>query len=324
MRESDVQWIEEMNALCQRKNPFLFLLDFELQKPFICKLSDIEDNIFYEFPSYSKKALFPLPIHPLQFQAEVISQQRFEEAFREVTAQQARGNSYLLNLTFPSMLQTNYSLPELYTIAKAKYKLFFNGEFIVFSPETFVTIEGTTIRTYPMKGTINATIPNARERILSDTKETAEHNTIVDLMRNDLSRVASHVSMTKYRFIDRIESRQGALLQVSSEITGTLMPHFANHLGDLFASLLPAGSISGAPKEKTCAIIRNVESGPRGFYTGICGIFDGKNVDSAVMIRFIEQQNASLIYRSGCGITVYSDLASEYQELIDKVYVPIG
>jgi para-aminobenzoate synthetase component 1 len=324
MRGSDMKWIEEMNALGQKKTPFLFVLDFELQKPFICKISEIQDNIFYEFPSHKKTAPFLTPKTQLQFQAESISPQRFEQAFREVVLQQLQGNSYLLNLTFPSTVHTNYTLSEIYATAKAKYKLYFRDECIVFSPETFITIAGNTIRTYPMKGTINANLPEAQDRILSDAKETAEHNTIVDLMRNDLSRVATHVSMTKYRFIDRIESRQGALLQVSSEITGTLTPHFANHLGDVFASLLPAGSISGAPKEKTSAIIREVESGPRGYYTGICGIFDGKNVDSAVMIRFIEQQNGNLLYRSGGGITVYSDLASEYRELIDKVYVPIG
>ena len=84
------------------------------------------------------------------------------------------------------------------------------------------------------------------------------------------------------------------------------------------------GSISGAPKKKTVEIIKSVEREERGYYTGIAGIFDGKDLDSCVMIRFIEKNNNSFRYRSGCGITFLSELTSEYQEMIDKVYVPIN
>jgi para-aminobenzoate synthetase component I len=87
--------------------------------------------------------------------------------------------------------------------------------------------------------------------------------------------------------------------------------------------LLPAGSVSGAPKPKTLEIIRNVEGGNRGYYTGVFGVFDGNTLDSGVMIRFIEQENGKLYYRSGGGITTQSVVSSEYQEVIDKVYVPL-
>ncbi|OGU77880.1 MAG: hypothetical protein A2279_07140 [Stygiobacter sp. RIFOXYA12_FULL_38_9] len=86
--------------------------------------------------------------------------------------------------------------------------------------------------------------------------------------------------------------------------------------------MLPAGSISGAPKKKTVEIIQNAEKLERGYYTGVFGYYDGNNLDSAVMIRFIEQTAEGLVYRSGGGITFMSDVNSEYQELIDKVYVP--
>jgi len=89
-------------------------------------------------------------------------------------------------------------------------------------------------------------------------------------------------------------------------------------------ALLPAGSVSGAPKKKTLEIIAENETDPRGYYTGVFGIFDGENVDSAVMIRYIEKSGDKLWYRSGCGITNQSECASEYKEMIDKVYVPIG
>ena len=86
--------------------------------------------------------------------------------------------------------------------------------------------------------------------------------------------------------------------------------------------MLPAGSISGAPKPKTLEIIRSVEDGKRGYYTGVYGFFDGTNLDSAVAIRFIETHNQTFYYRSGGGVTSQSNCAEEYQELLDKIYVP--
>ena len=94
-------------------------------------------------------------------------------------------------------------------------------------------------------------------------------------------------------------------------------------IGAILASLLPAGSISGAPKEKTVQIIQQAENQPRGYYTGVFGIFDGESLQSAVAIRFIEQTDNGLVFRSGGGITVQSDVQEEYRELIQKVYVPL-
>ena len=196
--------------------------------------------------------------------------------------------------------------------------------FVVFSPEIFVKIRDEHIYSYPMKGTIDATLPDARRRILEDPKETAEHATIVDLIRNDLSMVATEVMVTRYRYIDELPTHQGALLQVSSEIRGRLTGGWQAEVGDLFFRLLPAGSITGAPKKKTMEIIAEAETYERGFYTGVMGYFDGNSLDSAVMIRFLEQQaDGSLIFKSGGGITSQSDLTSEYNEMKQKVYVPI-
>ena len=90
-----------------------------------------------------------------------------------------------------------------------------------------------------------------------------------------------------------------------------------------FFSLLPAGSVSGAPKPKTIAIIREAEKESRGYYTGVFGYFDGHELNSGVMIRFIEKQGNTYYYRSGGGITTQSDALTEYQETISKVYVPV-
>jgi len=202
--------------------------------------------------------------------------------------------------------------------------LLFREDFTVFSPESFVRIDQSgIISSYPMKGTIDASLPGAAVSLLSDPKELAEHNTIVDLIRNDLSMVATEVRVTRFRYLEEIQTNQKHLLQASSEITGILSADWPAHLGDIIRTLLPAGSISGAPKKKTLEIIREAEAGSRGFYTGVFGIFDGQKLDSAVMIRYIEQQQGRYYFRSGGGITVNSSAISEYHELIDKVYVPI-
>ena len=174
-----------------------------------------------------------------------------------------------------------------------------------------------------MKGTISASRPDAENTLLTDAKEAAEHATIVDLIRNDLSQFARSVWVERYRYIDYLETSGGGLLQVSSEVAALLPGNWRDWLGTLMASLLPAGSISGAPKPKTVEIIRTAEGYDRGYYTGICGYFDGENLDSGVLIRFIENQHGQLVFKSGGGITARSDARAEYQEMIDKVYLPI-
>jgi para-aminobenzoate synthetase component 1 len=234
------------------------------------------------------------------------------------------GNSFLTNLTFPTPIFSNLSLKDFFFMSKAPFKLWINGKFTFYSPEKFVTIKDNVIRSFPMKGTIDACIADAEHIILNDAKEMAEHYTIVDLIRNDLSRVAKKVRVERFRYFDRINTNQKCLLQVSSEIVGDLEKDWNNEIGSIFAMLLPAGSITGAPKGKTVGIIQKAENGPRGYYTGVCGIFDGKDVESAVMIRFIEDRNGQLFYHSGGGITTNSICEQEYQEMIEKVYVPIN
>jgi para-aminobenzoate synthetase component 1 len=211
----------------------------------------------------------------------------------------------------------------LFYSSKAKYKFLFNDEFLVFSPETFIQMREGKIYSFPMKGTIDASIPGASELILNSVKEKSEHVTIVDLIRNDLSMVASDVYVNRFRYLDKITTSHKDLFQVSSEIVGKLADDYQSKLGDILITLLPAGSVSGAPKPKTLEIIAQAEQEKRGYYTGVVGYFDGEKLDCGVMIRFIEKKNNRYFYRSGGGITTQSDAEMEYQEMIDKVYVPI-
>jgi para-aminobenzoate synthetase component 1 len=173
-----------------------------------------------------------------------------------------------------------------------------------------------------MKGTISNDVPNAEELLLTNKKELYEHNTIVDLIRNDLSMIAKNVCVNKFRFVEKINKGEQELLQTSTEIQGKLPKTWKDNFASLLLKTLPAGSISGAPKKKTIDIIEEVEIMPRGFYTGIFGVFNGSQIDSAVNIRFIEHIGGQYYYKSGGGITHLSSLDEEYQELLEKIYVP--
>ena len=319
--------IEEMNFYGRSRLPFLFILDFDLDQPVIRSLTNTQaaDFLFEingrrnyasprQGPAHAEVALrkFPVPY------------ENYLEAFNKVQDHLRRGDSYLLNLTFPTRIETNVSLKDIFYNSRAPYKLYMPEKFVVFSPETFVRIEKGKMMSFPMKGTLNASASNAREKLLNDPKELAEHVTIVDLIRNDMSMLAERVQVENFRYIDEVKTHENTLLQVSSRISGQLGDDYPDRIGDIICAMLPAGSVTGAPKDKTVRLIREIEGYDRGFYTGVFGYFDGLNVDSAVMIRFIEERDNGYFYKSGGGITIYSDPETEYQELIDKVYVPFN
>ena len=315
-----------MNELGKNRVPFFFIIDFEENFPVVQPLASLGDDVAFRFKSVCFEPpdlLNSLP-PPFIFEKFPMPISRYEEGFNTVMQHLKRGNSFLTNLTYPTRILTNHTLENLYCISSAPYKLLMKDRFVVFSPESFVRIEKGKIYSTPMKGTIDAAIPDAEKIIMENVKETAEHHTIIDLIRNDLSRVSKNVRVTRYRFIDEIVTHEKKILQVSSEISGDLPPDYHSMIGNILWSLLPAGSISGAPKHKTLEIIREAEGVERGYYTGIAGVFDGNSLDSAVLIRFIEEKNGFLYQRSGCGITHLSQMAEEYQEMIDKVYVPIN
>lgn len=317
--------LQQINTLAANRTPFLFIMDFDLQKPIIYPLSEIDNTqIFYYLNGQTNFQRSAMLKKAVRLEKSPILFEKYKTAFDEVHREFVKGNTFLLNLTFPTPIKINISLHEIFAFSQAKYKLYYQNKFVVFSPESFVKIKGNKISSFPMKGTIDANIPNARSVILADSKEHAEHLTIVDLIRNDLSIVAKNVRVEKFRYIDKINALGKNLLQVSSKISGELPMNWQNNLGDILQKLLPAGSISGAPKPKTVDIIRRVEGYERGYFTGIFGIFDGENLDSAVMIRFIENIDNGLVFKSGGGLTVYSNAKSEYNELMEKIYVPIS
>lgn len=349
--------IDKINRLASQDEPFLFVINYQGDKAFIRQLSDINpEECLFDFEgrgnSSDEMKNNSEKIAEISWQIAPPLYEDYERSFGIVKNNIMAGNSYLTNLTCKVPVSCNLSLEDIFHRAKGKYKLLLRRKrtltpFVCFSPETFVRIKGGRIYSYPMKGTLDASLPNAEKQLMEDRKEAAEHATIVDLIRNDLSRVAENVRVDKYRYFDVLHTNKGYILQTSSEISGRLPEDYPHHLGEILDAQLPAGSITGAPKDKTMQIIQEAEGYDRGFYTGIMGIYDQGELNSAVMIRFIEEETSpvdfeadgeknfkasegkkpkesrELYFKAGGGITSKSDCRREYEEVIQKIYLPI-
>ena len=271
--------------------PFLFAIDFELR-----------EGIFIPRPMEQEAVLFrttlggnrPLTDGGSGEESRIcftpLPYRDYLSRFNTVMKGLLRGDSYLTNLTVRTPVTLGTDLKEIFLATRSPYGLYVPGRLACFSPERFVRIANGVISTNPMKGTISAAIPGAAQLLLDDPKELAEHCTIVDLLRNDIGMVASDVKVARFRYIDRITA--------------------------------PAGSVSGAPKRSTVELIRRAEPELRGFYTGVFGYFDGEEVDSAVIIRYIGLYDGQPFYHSGGGITVNSLPRNEYEEALKKIYLP--
>ena len=375
--------IDKINRLASQDEPFLFVINYQGDKAFIRQLSDINpEECLFDFEgrrnSSDEMKNNSEKIAEISWQIAPPLYEDYERSFDIVKNNIMAGNCYLTNLTCKVPVSCNLSLEDIFNQAKGKYKLLLrrkrnqaedkaqqkeeeaqnkadkkeenieeiSNPFVCFSPETFVRIKYGRIYSYPMKGTLDASLPDAEKQLMEDRKEAAEHATIVDLIRNDLSRVAENVRVDKYRYIDVLHTNKGDILQTSSEISGSLPEDYRQHLGEILDAQLPAGSITGAPKDKTMQIIHETEGYDRGFYTGIMGIYDQGELNSAVMIRFIEEENSpvdfeadgeknfkanegkepkesrELYFKAGGGITSKSDCRREYEEVIQKIYLP--
>ena len=321
-----VEAIKRINLLANSQKPFVCIINYKQDCSFIEEVCHIDPaTLLYSVNGHSN---YSIPSGKEQkknicWQSQPIPFTAYKHSFDIVHKNILLGNSFLTNLTCRTPISTDLNLKDLFIYSKAPYKVWLKDELVCFSPEIFIRINKGKIHSYPMKGTIDATLPDAKEQLLNDPKEMAEHATITDLIRNDLSIVAEQVSVSRYRYVETIQTNHGPILQTSTEISGQLPPDYGSHLGEILFKLLPAGSITGAPKPKTVDIIAEAEDYERGFYSGIVGYFDGENFDSAVMIRFIEQKDGKLFFKSGGGVTSQSNAKNEYLEMIQKVYVPI-
>lgn len=321
--------IEQMNQAGGEGTPFLFVLDYEQS-----------EGVFIPNPLQQSEVLFAVgnvsnidPSEHLHHAQEISIQKspqplsEYAKRFDIIYRGMQDGSSILANLTVATPIEIAMSLKEILLSTSASYQLYLpEARFVCFSPERFVKISTDgIISTDPMKGTIPSDTPGAPDVILNDYKETSEHCSVVDLLRHDLSRVAEDVQVSRFRYFTEIQTREKSIYQVSSEVRGTLPQDWRSRIGSIISSMLPAGSILGAPRESTRQLIARAESDtPRGYYCGIFGYYDGESLDSSVLIRFVcEDADGQKYYHSGGGVTINSKMEQEYQEVIEKIYLPL-
>ncbi len=188
------------------------------------------------------------------------------------------------------------------------------------SPETLVKLQDGILHTFPLAGTRkrgktkeeDATLEN---ELLSDEKELAEHNMLVDLGRNDLGKISKFGTVKVERYKDILHFSH--VMHIGSTVRGELREDCT--AVDAIEAVLPAGTLSGAPKLKACEIINKLENNKRGVYGGAIGYLDFKgNMDTCIAIRLVFKKNGKVFIRSGAGIVADSVPEKEYDECINK------
>ena len=188
------------------------------------------------------------------------------------------------------------------------------------SPETLVKLENGTLHTFPLAGTRprgrDETEDKALEKeLLTDEKELAEHNMLVDLGRNDLGKI-SRFGTVKVEKLHSVE-RFSHVMHIGSSVSGKIKEEY--DALDAIEAVLPAGTLSGAPKIRACQLIGELENNKRGIYGGAVGYIDfAGNMDTCIAIRMAYKKNGKVFVRSGAGIVADSVPEREYEECLNK------
>lgn len=235
----------------------------------------------------------------------------------------------IFQIVLSNRLQANFegSLFDTYrvlrTVNPSPYMFYFSGtdvEVAGASPETLVKLEDGILHTFPLAGTrqrgkTEKEDKEFEEELLADEKELAEHNMLVDLGRNDLGKISKFGSVVVEKF-HSIE-RYSHVMHIGSTVRGEIRPEY-DALNALEA-VLPAGTLSGAPKIRACQLIEELENNKRGIYGGAIGYIDFTgNMDTCIAIRLAYKKNGKVFIRSGAGIVADSDPDMEYMESINK------
>ena len=203
--------IECINEYGRQRTPFLFVIDFLAEKPVVIPLSEVNnEELLYDFNGQTNYLTTNQKLLPqFQFNKHPLPFSDYQSKFGYVVNQIKLGNSFLTNLSVYTKVETDLDLKSIFAHSFAKYRLWWRDRFVCFSPEIFIQIDGLgKISSFPMKGTIDASFEDAENKILSDKKEFYEHTTIVDLIRNDISKVANKVWVEKFRYIDKIQTSE--------------------------------------------------------------------------------------------------------------------
>lgn len=311
-----------INKAASQNTPFFFIINYELTEGLFIENPLSQSEVLFHFNGVGNKPDQATSSEEAELSVFPISEQEYLSKFEVVQKGLKNGELEVINLTAKTPVRTSIDCHEIFLRSQSPYQFYVPGRFVCFSPERFVKIEEGKILSNPMKGTIDESISNAEQIILNDSKEIAEHTMTAQLIVEELSSVAKNVTIKRFRYIDRIVSHNRTLLAVSSEIEGELPIDYMSKMGDTLFSLLPAGSVTGSPKPIAREYIRLSEGQARDYYCGVAGYFDGETLDTAVLIRLIEIDGANMYFRSGGGITSNSVFEKEYQEVLNKIYLP--
>ena len=267
---------------------------------------------------------------PLELESEIKPQfpkEKYCEMIEKAKHYIHEGDIFQVVLSNPMRAKAEGSLFDTYRVLRATnpspYMFYFSSDDIEIagaSPETLARLAGTELSTFPLAGTR----PRGKTKeedlalekgLLADEKERAEHNMLVDLGRNDIGKISKigTVNVEKYMCIERFSH----VMHIGSTVTGQIRDD--RDAVDAVDAILPAGTLSGAPKFRACQIIQELEQSKRGIYGGAIGYLDfAGNLDTCIAIRLVYKKNGEICIRSGAGIVADSIPESEFQECCNK------
>ena len=292
----------------------------------VMELEQLADLIKHGEKAQEKKAVLKSEVKPLFDKEQYCTMvEKAKEHIREGDIFQIV-LSNRLSAEFDGSLLNTYRV--LRTINPSPYMFYFSGtdvEVAGASPETLVKLENGVLHTFPLAGTRPRGKTDEEDKalekeLLSDEKELAEHNMLVDLGRNDLGKISKFgtVEVEKLHSIERFSH----VMHIGSTVRGIIRDD--KDAFDAIEAVLPAGTLSGAPKIRACQLIGELENNKRGIYGGAIGYIDFTgNMDTCIAIRIAYKKNGKVFVRSGAGIVADSDPEKEYQECINKAKASI-
>ena len=273
---------------------------------------------------------------PLKIQSDIKPQfpkERYCDMVEKARKYIYEGDIFQVVLSNPVRAKAQGSLFDTYRVLRATnpspYMFYFSSDDIELagaSPETLVSLKNGKLSTFPLAGTRPRGKTPQEDRdlekeLLADEKERAEHNMLVDLGRNDIGRISQigSVQVEKYMSIERFSH----VMHIGSTVTGQIRPD--KDAVDAVDSILPAGTLSGAPKFRACQIIEELEQSRRGVYGGAVGYLDfAGNLDTCIAIRLVYKKNGEVCVRSGAGIVADSVPEKEFEECCNKARAVIN
>lgn len=287
----------------------------------ILTLNEMENLVRFGKPKQVKKG------HLLGELKPAFSKEEYCRRVEKIKHYIREGDIFQLVFSNPMIAPYEGNLLDIYRVLRttnpSPYMFYFSGDDVEIagaSPETLVKVQNREIRTFPLAGTRpRGNTPEEDQALsdglLKDKKECAEHNMLVDLGRNDLGRLCRFGSVEVERYMDIL--RYSHVMHIGSEVKGILRDD--KDAIDAVDSVLPAGTLSGAPKFRACELINEMENDHRGIYGGAIGYIDFTgNLDVCIAIRLAFKRNGKVFVRSGAGIVADSVPEREYQECINK------